>query len=286
VQEIQPTYDNVDFDLSDDSPTEENLALDADLIDGTGFDDSDDVDVNDGPEFGFAATMDLDLELPEATPADEPAPETDIIPPPERPEEDLVVNSEVLPEEDEDDYDISMVVDATKMPDPAEVTERDLKAVPIEETGQTLINDDYTIVDEIGQDILEQDYQDEFSATQLLNAEIEKAASELADTLGEEDPTRVAGLDEDDPTEVATLDEDSPTEIASLDEEDDNGSRIVGAEDDTSIEMQLTNLSELDLTATLEAQNDDGDDLDVTASIEADDKTVEMPRDKDGSRAR
>jgi hypothetical protein len=61
----------------------------------------------------------------------------------------------------------------------------------------------------------------------------------------------------------------------------------VGAEDDTSIEMQLTNLSELDLTATLEAQNDDvGDDLDITATIEADDKTVEMPRDKDGTRAR
>ena len=51
--------------------------------------------------------------------------------------------------------------------------------------------------------------------------------------------------------------------------------------------MQLTNLSELDLTATLEAQNDEiGDDLDVTANIDADDKTVEMPRDKDGARAR
>ena len=289
VQEIQPTYDNVDFDLSDDSPTEENLALDADLIDGTGFDESDDVDVNDNPDFGFAATMDLDLdlELPETAAADEPPPETDIIPPPERPEEDLVVNSEVLPEEDGDDYDISMVVDATKMPDPAEVTERDLRAVPIDDTGQTLINDDYTIVDEIGQDILEQDYQDELTATQLLNAEIEKAASELADDLGEDDPTKVATLDEDEPTEVATLDEDSPTEVASLDEQDDNAGRIVGAEDDTSIEMQLTNLSELDLTATLEAQNDDGDDgLDVTASIEAEDKTVEMPRDKDGSRAR
>ena len=219
--------------------------------------------------------MGLDLELPETAAADDSDPETDIIPPPERPEEDLVVNSEILPEEEEDDYDISMVVDATKMPDPAEVTERDLKAVPIEETGQTLINDDYTIVDEIGQDILQQDYQDELTATQLLNAEIEKAASELADTLAE-----------DDPTEVATLDEDSPTEVASLDDEDDYTGRIVGAEDDTSIEMQLTNLSELDLTATLEAQNDDGDDLDVTASIEADDKTVEMPRDKDGSRAR
>jgi hypothetical protein len=46
-------------------------------------------------------------------------------------------------------------------------------------------------------------------------------------------------------------------------------------------------MSELDLTATLEAQNDDSsDDLDVTASIDAEDKTVEMPRDKDGTRAR
>ena len=274
VQEIKPTYDNVDFDLSDDSPTEENLALDADLIEGTGLEDSDDADVN--RDFGFAATMDLDLELTEAAAAEDPAPETDIIPPPERPEEDLIVSSEVLPEDDADDYDISMVVDATKMPDPAEVTERDLRAVPLDDTGQTLINDDYTIVDEVGQDILEKDYEDEMSATQLLHAEIEKAASELAESIGEDDPTKVAALDEDDPTEVATLDD-----------EDDNSGRIVGAEDDTSIEMQLTNLSELDLTATLEAQNDDdGDDLDITATIEADDKTVEMPRDKDGTRSR
>jgi len=142
VQEIKPTYDNVDFDLSDDSPTEENLALDADLIEGTGLEDSDDADVN--RDFGFAATMDLDLELTEAAAAEDPAPETDIIPPPERPEEDLIVSSEVLPEDDADDYDISMVVDATKMPDPAEVTERDLRAVPLDDTGQTLINDDYT----------------------------------------------------------------------------------------------------------------------------------------------
>ncbi len=262
VQEIKPTYDNVDFDLSDDSPTEENLALDADLVDGTGFDDSDDVDVN--RDFGFAATMDLDMELPERAAAEDPSPETDIIPPPERPEEDLVVNSEVLPEDDGDEYDISMIVDATKMPDPAEVTERDLKAVPLDDTGQTLINDDYTIVDEIGQDILAQDYEEEMSATQLLNAEVEKAASELAESLGEGNYAGEA--------------------VAS---DDDNAGRVVGSEDDTSIEMQLTNLSELDLTATLEAQNDEiGDDLDVTANIDADDKTVEMPRDKDGARAR
>jgi len=185
VQEITPTYDNVDFDLSDDSPTEENLVLDADLVDGTGFDDSGDADLN--QQFGFAATMDLDLELPATADIEDTSPETDIIPPPERPE-DLIVSSEVLPDDD-DEYDISMVVDATKMPDPAEVTERDLRAVPIDDTGQMLMNDDYTIVDEIGQDILEKDYEDEMSATQLLNAEIEKAAAELAETIGEEDPT-------------------------------------------------------------------------------------------------
>jgi hypothetical protein len=273
VQEIRPTYENVDFDLSDDSPTEENLVLDADLIDGTGFDESADVDVN--RDFGFAATMDLDMELPETAAIEDSAPETDIIPPPERPE-DLVVSSEVLPEEDGDEYDISMIVDATKMPDPAEVTERDLRAVPLDDTGKTLINDDYTIIDHIGQDILAQDYEDELTATQMLHAEIEKAAAELAETIGEDEPTAVASLD-DDPTAIASLD----------DEADDDGGRIVGFDDDTSIEMQLTNLSELDLTATLEAQNDDnGDDLDVTASIEADDKTVEMPRDRDGARAR
>jgi hypothetical protein len=263
VQEIKPTYDNVDFDLSDDSPTEENLTLDADLVDGTGLDNSDDAEVN--RDFGFAATMELDMELPEAAAADEDSPETDIIAPPERPEEELVVNSEVLPEDDDDEYDISMIVDATKMPDPAEVTERDLRAVPIDDTGQSRTLDDYTIVDDLGQDILAQDYEDELSATQLLNAEIDKAASELAQTIGEDEPTEVASLDDD---------------------EADNDGRIVGAEDDTSIEMQLTNLSELDLTATLEAQNDDSNDLDVTASIDAEDKTVEMPRDKDGARAR
>jgi hypothetical protein len=48
--------------------------------------------------------------------------------------------------------------------------------------------------------------------------------------------------------------------------------------------MKLANLSELDLAATLEAQNDENPD--ATASVESEDKTVEMPRDRDGARAR
>ena len=49
------------------------------------------------------------------------------------------------------------------------------------------------------------------------------------------------------------------------------------------MEVQLANLSDLDLTANLEAQNDD---MDVTAEIEADDETVEMPsKGKGGAKA-
>jgi hypothetical protein len=247
VEEIQPSYDAVDFDLSDDSPTEENLALDADLVDGTGFEDSDDVDVN--QDFGFAATTSLDMEIPEHAEAPDDVPETDIIPPPDRPPEDLVINSEVLP--DDEDYDMSVIVDVTKMPNPDDVTERDLMAVPVDEdNGQNLIGDTYTINDEIdfsdginindeidadGQvdfDPMGTEVDDDLAATQALSEEIEKAAADLASTA-----------------------------------ENSGG---------TSIEMQLTSLSDLDLTSELEAQNDDYDD-DITARIDPDDETVEMP---------
>jgi FimV-like protein len=241
VEEIQPSYDAVDFDLSDDSPTEENLALDADLIEGTGLDESDDVDVN--QDFGFAATTSVDMELPEPPDDLEDLPETDIIPPPERSQDDLVIDSEVLPEDE--DYDMSVIVDVTKMPNPDDVTERDLMAVPVEQdNGQTPISDTYTINDEINLsdeidfgdqvdfDPMGTEIDDDLAATQALSEEIEKAAADLADSAG--------------------------------------------SSGETSIEMQLTSLSELDLTSELEAQNDDYDD-DITARIDPDDETVEMP---------
>ena len=229
VEEIAPSNADVDFDLSDDSPTEENLALDADLIAGTGLAEAGDVQVN--QDFGFAATAELDLELTEQA-AREESPETDIIPPPERPPEDLIVEESQSP--DDTEYDMSVIVDATKMPDPSEVTERDLKAVPLDDTGQTLIADEYTIDQGVDIDTLEQDFEDDFSATQALDEEIQQAAAELASELDE--PVDPSG--------------------------------------ETSVEMQLANLSEIDLTATLEAQNDD---LEDTAKMEAEDETVEMP---------
>ena len=241
VEEIKPTYNDVDFDLSDDSPTEENLALDADLVAGTGLESNEDVQVN--QDFGFAATAELDLELTEQAARQDESPGTDIIPPPERTSVDMVVDAEVLP--DDSQYDMSVLLDATKMPHPDDVTERDLKAVPLDDTGQTPIADAYTINNEVDFDKLEQDYEDEFTATQALNQEIEQAAAELADRM-----------------------DDVPV-----------------GDDDTSVEMQLTNMSELDLTANLEAQNDDLGDDDVTAKMETEDETVEMPKGKGGAKA-
>jgi len=241
VQEIKPTYDDVDFDLSDDSPTQENLALDADLVSGSGFDESTDVAMN--QDFGFAVTTQLDIEIPESSARENDAPQTDILPPLQREPDDLIVHSEVLPEDD-DEYDISMIVDATKMPNPEDVTERDLRAVPIDATGEVPAIDAYTINRESDLDILEQDYEDEMTATQALNAEIEKAAMELA-----------ASMDD-----AVTVD-DTPLE------------------DDTAVRMQLTDISGLEAQ-----NDDIGDDdLAITANITADDKTVEMPKRKGGA---
>ena len=51
-----------EYDIDDDSPTQENLTLDADLEIGTGLQAG--VEVDDAQDFGFAATTNLDIELP------------------------------------------------------------------------------------------------------------------------------------------------------------------------------------------------------------------------------
>ena len=143
VVEIQPHYPTVDFDLSDDAPTEENLALDADLFSGAGLAAAG--DGHDEHDFIFAEATSLDTELPDL-PEMKDMTATDIIAPPERLGEDMILDSEVLPD---DDYDMSIIVDATKMPDPDDVTERDLQAVPVDdEQDDSLITDAYTIEDE------------------------------------------------------------------------------------------------------------------------------------------
>ena len=242
----------VDFDLSDDSPTHENLILDADLVIGTGLDKATDMDV--AQDFGFAVTTHLDMELPEDTGESHDNDGTDIIAPPHI-DDDSILKSEVLPEDGDDDYDMSVIIDATKMPVPEEVTERDLKAVVVDDGDATLISGDYTISKEIDYDIVEQDYEDELTATQALNMEIEKAAADISIRMEE-------------------------------DEESDRSNEL-------TTELPLASVTAIDVTANLPAGNDDGiaadDDtglnIELTEEMVADDKTVEMPASGKDSKA-
>lgn len=229
------------FSLDDDSPTDQNPILDADMI--LGHDLDGEVDVN--FDEGFDATQAIDFELPEGEAAAQASETTDIIPPPKI-EESSILASEVMP--DDDDYDMSVIVDVTKMPTSDEVTERDLQAIEVDGSD----DDEYTLNDAIDYDILEQDYQDELTATQALNMEIEKAARELNDRLME---------DEDDATTNVQI-----SDIAELD---------VTAEVPAPNEETLSDLDDTNVNETL-----DPSDFEVTEVLAAEDKTVDMERDE------
>ncbi len=234
----------VDFDLTDESPTEENLALDADLVMGTGLEES--KGSSTASDFGFAATSSLDIELP-FTPIASASEETDILPP-LRTDEHSILESEVMPE-DQDDYDMSVIVDATKMPQPEDVTERDLRAVEIAPEDETLIAQNYTISKEVDYHVLEQDYEDEFSATQALNNEITRAALELSDRMES---------DSSDNDLTAALPLATVTEL-------DVTAQMPAQNDDDS---DLVDIDDPDATGVNEA---------ITVNIATDDETVEMP---------
>ena len=176
---------DVDIEIDDDSPTAENLALDADLLAGTGLQESNDVDV--AQDFGFAATTELDLELPEELIVGVETPETDIMPPLHA-DDDKILDHEVLAEDD-DTYDLSVLIDATDMPNPDDVTQRDLEAVEVADGDETLIGNDYTVSKEVDYKIVEQDYEDEMTATQALNEEILNATTQAAANEPPEDDT-------------------------------------------------------------------------------------------------
>lgn len=228
-----------EYDLDDDSPTAENLALDADLEMGTGLQGSTDMEVH--QDFGFAATTDLDFEFP-----DDDSTSTDMMSIPTV-EELTVLESEVLP--GEDDYDMSVIVDATKMPRPDDATMHDLKAVAVEYEDDSDDEDkEYTLDQEIDYQILEQDYEDELTATQALNMEIEKAAAELTGRF------------------AAT-----------------NAS--AASSDDETAEMRLATVTEIDSTSRMPSDETDDRDVDdsgvsaeLNADLSAEDKTVEMPK--------
>lgn len=242
---------DVELDIPDDSPTEENLVLDADLIVGTGLQQGGDVDV--AQDFGYAASTDLDLELPDAAAGEQRISETDIIPP-IKVEESSILESEVLPSDD--DYDMSVIVDATKVPSAEDVTERDLEAIQVDDDDETLITDDYTVSQEVDYKVLEQDYEDELTATQALNAEIQKAAEDLANRLDETiDDNKTAEMP------LATVHELDVTAQLKKEEDDEAADDDdIGDDDDTGINP----------TVNMEVE---GDTIEMT-----EESTVEIPK--------
>jgi hypothetical protein len=83
-----------------------------------------------------------------------------------------------------------------------------LKAVPSEIASDATSDDEFTLNEPVGRDTLERDYEDELTATQATNLEIEKAAAGLALSLAEspEDNTaKIQGAEgSDDATGIKT----------------------------------------------------------------------------------
>lgn len=226
------------YTIEDDSPTAENVTLDADLIMGTGLEARTDVDMEIAEDFGFASPTELDLELPFEPEPRVPESDTGIFAAAKEDDETSILESEVLP--DDDEYDLSVILDATKMPQPEDITQQDLQAVEVSPVDDAAETDNYTINSEVDLEILEQDYEDELTATQALNIEIERAAAEIAS-----DRAAVEAIDDYEITSEVTAG------------------------------LPLASVTELDVTAQLPSGDDDSDDAAETGIHEA--ATIEMP---------
>ena len=185
-------------------------------------------------DFGFATESNLDLELPE--------------------EDDRSVN-----------------VDATRIQAGEEVTERDLQAVLTGDEHDGDATDNYTVSQEIDYQILAQDYEDEMTATQALNIEIEKAAAQIAKSMDQSE--------KDDLTAELQLATVTELELGARQSEPANDS-----DGDPDGEQRTTTGEILSLgdSLTLVMPNEDNTDRlpaeEDTVETPRDDNTVEMPR--------
>ena len=170
---------------------------------------------------------------------------TDVLPPLHAGDLETILESEVLPGE-ADDYDMSVIMDATKVPLPEDITERDLEAVALPSDDEALITDDYTVSQDVDYKILEQDYEDEMTATQALNAEIARAAEELASRMVDDADVDSTGISM---ASVHELDVTAQLQSGNDDE--------VGDLDDTGINEQTIGLEAEDKTVEMDAREKD-----------------------------
>ncbi|MEX1265962.1 MAG: hypothetical protein WEA08_03505, partial [Woeseia sp.] len=311
------------LDMQDTLSRAELFSLDANLVDGTGFDSTADIDV--AEDYSFASSDDfetplgrkLDLEFSEASATEYEDQPTDMIPPPSRrihAESTVIVDKEVLPGHDDGTqthYDMSMILDATKQNfGDAGASTRDLRAVAIEAVDKSVQETgNYTLNDDLGYQILEQDYEEELTATQALNREISEAARKLSENLGEETAEVTAAMPASPLDEAATVEtpglvdrEAETAEMPALQPEDAVSAEMPAAEalssaataelpastvkrdaDSTEPDSMARDLDEsAELTAEMpvdrKAGNDDGDTEISTLELatDQDDETVEM----------
>ncbi|MBT8092771.1 MAG: hypothetical protein KJN77_07025 [Gammaproteobacteria bacterium] len=234
--------ERVDWNLQDDSPTLENpvLDLDADLVMGTGLGDA--TENSQISEIGFPAPTEVDIELPLEPESLADEDETDIVASEPSGKFEITVESEVLPEEE--DYDLSVIVDATEMPQPGDEDQSEVQSIEVEAIDENLLLNDNTVDPSIAFDILEQDYEDELSATQAVNLDVARAALGLtAFTEGISEDSAELALDDD---ETAAMSVASVTDLAAAEKND------VAANDDATSEFSLD-----DATVEMPSVDDD-----------------------------
>ena len=140
---------------------------------------------------------------------------------------------------------MSVIIDATKLPQPDDVDKHDFNAVEVATDDESMMTQAFMATADADYLVLEQDYEDEMTATQALNLEIAHAAAELTASM-EIDGIANAGKN--------TGDETTALPLASVTE--------LGAT------ARNERLSTPDETETSEA---------ITINTNTDDDTVEMP---------
>lgn len=260
----------LDNDLGADFDQDANTPLDADLGLGTGLQPG--VEMDGAEDAGFADTGEnqlsqFDLEIT-AEAAEEPESQpTDIIPPHLNIAQTILDSETGAGSEEFSQYDLSMIVDATRQADGlAAGTTKDLQAVEV--TPDPPEDRSNTLSAEADFMILEQDYEDELSATQLLDKEIAKAALELSERMdGNEAPDVTVEM-------PATADDDASDDLSSelpLSNDSNLTAELTAelATNDAVNESFISDLDDTGIKAELTAELPPGDDLTVDLEIES-----------------
>ena len=193
-----------------------------------------------------------------------------------------ILESEILPSDD--DYSVSMVMDATKHKfSDDDVTAKQLEAVAVANSA-AVDDDEYTLSNALEYDILEQDYEDELSATQALNMEIMEAAEELRNRLNGRDDdgqtqSNIAGPDVELTVDVELTASDQSKIIPVSDARYEDSKPDIKLADETCLVSQETSiLPSVDL---VEAGEEDCTMIALAADLALDeqdgDMTTEVP---------